>query len=111
MEKLLDELEITVKNLIKVDYERPNVTAEYSIMLVQIEKMKLTLHSEINKKIVKFTYKNYRGETRVRTVLPIDLCFGTSPYHEGEQWFLEGIDQDKKVTREFPMKDIKDWCE
>ena len=109
MKDLLNEFETLVKNLMKID--RPDTSSKYSVLLVQIEKMKLQLASSGNKKVVKFTYTNHRGETRVRTVEPIDLRFGDTPYHDGEQWFLEAKDKEKNVTREFAMKDIRNWKE
>ncbi len=60
-------------------------------------------------KQVSFTYTNWRGETKKRTVVPISIRFGISDYHEGEQWFLVAFDIEKGdlAIREFAMKDIE----
>lgn len=59
--------------------------------------------------IVQFTYLNHRGVESSRTVMPLSISFRTSPYHKGEQWFLEAFDLDKKERRDFAMKDISFW--
>jgi predicted DNA-binding transcriptional regulator YafY len=57
---------------------------------------------------LKFTYTNYAKVTAERTVMPIKVWFGKSPYHEDEQWFLEAYDTEKAVVRDFAMVDIRD---
>lgn len=56
--------------------------------------------------IMRFAYKNYRGEWSDRSVLPKKLWFGSSEYHEGEQWFLHGIDVEKGQGRDFALVDM-----
>lgn len=61
------------------------------------------------KKIVYIVYTNYRGETRVRKILPLRLWFGNTKWHPEEQWLLDAYDVEKEANRTFAMKDIRAW--
>jgi predicted DNA-binding transcriptional regulator YafY len=61
------------------------------------------------KKAVKIGYTNYKGETAERTIIPLELWFGSTEYHEEEQWLLKAFDLEKKAERNFAVKDIKSW--
>ena len=65
--------------------------------------------SDIEKRIVRFTYTNHRGETRTRIVRPIEIAFTYSTFHPEPQWVLTALDLGKNAIRSFAMKDIKDW--
>jgi predicted DNA-binding transcriptional regulator YafY len=58
---------------------------------------------------VRIDYTNYRGERRWRTILPLELVFGTFPHHEGAQWFLHAVDEERGLKRTFAMKDVHAW--
>ena len=62
-----------------------------------------------NKKTVQFKYCNYKGDLRIRKVIPAEIWFGTTEYHPGEQWFLKAFDVEKEDYRDFSMKDIVSW--
>jgi len=62
-----------------------------------------------NKKTVKIIYTNYKGETAERTIIPIELWFGSTEYHPEEQWLLKAFDVEKKAERNFAVKDVKGW--
>lgn len=64
-----------------------------------------------SKKVVKITYTNYKGETAERTIIPIELWFGSTEYHPEEQWLLKAFDLEKKAERNFAVKDIRSWHE
>lgn len=68
-----------------------------------------TMKKEIKKRVVKILYKNWRGETSLRTILPGDTVFGSNEWHPEEQWFLKALDLDKNAERIFAMKDISAW--
>lgn len=53
-----------------------------------------------------FVYKNWRGETARRHVLPIRIEFGPTDWHPEPQWHLVAHDLDKGTARFFAMKDI-----
>jgi hypothetical protein len=58
---------------------------------------------------VTFTYRNYRGETSTRLVIPSHLAFGATKWHLKPQWLLEAHDCLKNAPRTFAVKDISDW--
>jgi hypothetical protein len=53
-----------------------------------------------------FSYRNYRGETSVRRVIPLFPRFGSNQWHTEPQWLLHAIDLDKGEERQFAMKDM-----
>lgn len=53
--------------------------------------------------LIKFTYTNWRGETAVRTVLPLAIEFGETPEHPEQCWMLRSFCQDRKSHRNFMM--------
>lgn len=58
---------------------------------------------------VTFRYKNHRGESAIRTVLPRGIWYGKTQWHPTEQWFLAALDIDKDRERDFAMSDISEW--
>ena len=58
-------------------------------------------------KIVKFEYKNCKGERKIRTVVPSKIFFGKTPHITENEWILEGLDVDKGENRQFVMKHIQ----
>lgn len=65
-----------------------------------------------DKRQISFTYTNYKGETRLRTVVPVTIRFGLSEFHKGEQWFLTAFDVERECcpTREFAINDIEGFA-
>jgi len=55
---------------------------------------------------ISFVYKNWRGETALRTVLPIKLWYGHTDWHPQHQWLLKAIDLEKNEERDFALEDI-----
>lgn len=58
---------------------------------------------------VKILYTNWKGETAEHTIQPLELWFGATEYHPGEQWLLRAYDLEKNAERNFAMKDIERW--
>src|ERR1700733_867278 len=58
---------------------------------------------------IKVKYTNYRGETAVRTIIPLKLYVGSTEYHPGEQWLLEVWDVERDALRVYALKDISEW--
>ena len=56
--------------------------------------------------ILQFVYKNWKGETSTRKVIPYKNWFGSTEFHKDVQWFLHAFDVDKKEERNFAIKDI-----
>jgi len=57
-------------------------------------------------KSIKFEYKNYKGEIKIREVKPIGLKFGVTPNITEPEWLLEGMDLDKNEYRCFVLNHI-----
>ena len=55
---------------------------------------------------LQFTYRNYKGEVRDRTVTPLGVRFGATEWHPEPQWLLRAFDHDKQAEREFAMAGI-----
>lgn len=54
---------------------------------------------------IRFEYKNHRGETSTRAVLPQDMHYGTTPYHrEKDQFFMRAWDIEREAERWFAME-------
>ncbi len=60
--------------------------------------------------LVRFRYRNHRGEEAERRVRPIRLWFGSTSWHPSPQWLLEGFDLDRQATRDYAMANmISPW--
>lgn len=57
--------------------------------------------------ILKFEYKNYKGERKIRSVEPVRIFYGKTPNITENEWILEGYDQAKQSTRQFAMRHIQ----
>jgi len=55
---------------------------------------------------LRFEYKNWQGQTAVRTVMPIEVWYGKTEFHPDKQWFLRAMDVDKAEERNFAVRDI-----
>lgn len=53
-----------------------------------------------------FRYKNWRGETSMRSVIPISVTFEANEWHPQPQWLLHGHDLAKGARRTFAMANI-----
>lgn len=58
---------------------------------------------------VKIDYTNWRGERRVRRVLPLNFNYRASEWHNGEQWIMTAHDIEIDEQREFAMSGIHSW--
>lgn len=58
---------------------------------------------------IQVRYTNYRGQTEIRTIIPLRFCFGSTEYHPEEQWLLEVWDVQKNALRTYALKDIHQW--
>lgn len=58
---------------------------------------------------VTIIYKNWRGETAKRQIVPTHVWFGHTEWHKEDQWLLTAFDVDKKDARDFALKDIQEW--
>lgn len=56
--------------------------------------------------IVRFMYKNHRGQTRARTVSFIGLDYGSDEWYREPQFRLRGVDMENDNERSFAMNNI-----
>jgi predicted DNA-binding transcriptional regulator YafY len=61
------------------------------------------------RKAIGILYRNYRGETAERKIVPQRLWFGATEWHPEEQWLLDAIDLDKQAPRSFALRDIQSY--
>jgi len=55
---------------------------------------------------VRFTYTNWKGETRQRQAIFCRFYLGSNEWHPDQQWLVVGYDVEKKAERTFALKDI-----
>lgn len=55
---------------------------------------------------LKVNYKNYKGETSIRTIIPAKVHYGHTDYHKEDQWLMDVWDVDKDAPRTYSMMDI-----
>ncbi len=53
---------------------------------------------------LKFEYTNWKGQTSVRTVKPLEIWYGKTEWHPQRQWFLRAMDMGKNEERNFALK-------
>ena len=54
---------------------------------------------------IKVVYKNWRGETRSREVIPIRIESGSTQWHPETQWLLVATDVESGTEKQFALKD------
>lgn len=59
--------------------------------------------------IVEIVYTNWKGVTAKRRIVPKNIFYGSTEWHNEEQWLLNAFDIDKQADRAFAIKDIKSW--
>jgi hypothetical protein len=56
-------------------------------------------------------YTNWRGERRVRDILPLRIFFGSNEWHKEPQWLLEAVDPEDGKTKTFAFAGIHGFGE
>lgn len=51
-------------------------------------------------------YKNWKGKTDKRVIIPIKSYWGHTEFHTEDQFLLECYDVEKEANRTYAMKDI-----
>jgi hypothetical protein len=54
-------------------------------------------------------YTNFRGEKRVRRIVPLHIYFGKTKHHEYDQWLVCVNDVEKGEERVYALRDIEQW--
>ena len=60
-------------------------------------------------RVVKVRYKNWRGEVAVRTIVPVEVFWGKTDWHPGEQWLLKVWDIERNAERVYAFADIQEF--
>lgn len=50
-------------------------------------------------------YKNHRGETAVRSIIPLRVFYGQTDFHREPQWLLHCYDVDREAERTYALQD------
>ena len=58
---------------------------------------------------VTIRYRNYKGETAWRRIVPQRIWFGSTRWHPESQWIMEAIDLDKNSLRSFALRDVLEF--
>lgn len=58
--------------------------------------------------VLRFRYKNYKGEVADRSVIPLRTLVKSSKYHNDGKpcWIMTAWDLDKEEKRDFALQDI-----
>ena len=67
--------------------------------------------AESKKTQLRIEYTNWRGEASVRTIVPLNIWFGSTEWHPVEQWLMRAVDIEKDAERDFALTDIKKWLD
>lgn len=54
---------------------------------------------------IEVNYKNHRGETRKRLIIPNSIRFAATEHHPKPQWILSCLDLEKKAYRDYALAD------
>lgn len=58
-------------------------------------------------KVVVWMYVNWRGQARIRRVLPHSFRFGHTEFHPEDQWLISATDLEDSTLKEFALNGIK----
>jgi predicted DNA-binding transcriptional regulator YafY len=65
-----------------------------------------------HRRAVEIVYRNWRGETAPRRIVPLRLVFRRSAYKPGPpRWALEARCLERQARRSFVLEDILRWTE
>ena len=66
-------------------------------------------HPRVSSEDVTIDYTNHRGERFTRTIRPVRIWFGSTEWHDQDQWMLEAHDYSRNALRNFSLADIHRW--
>lgn len=58
--------------------------------------------NEINR----IEYTNWKGTTRKRSIIPLELEYGKTKFHPEEQWLVKAVDCEDRQIKFFALKDM-----
>lgn len=56
---------------------------------------------------LRMEYRNWRGETSERTIIPERLWYGVTQWHPVPCWLLSALDVEKGEMRDFALAECK----
>ena len=65
------------------------------------------MSEETPTKSIRMIYKNWRGETSERHIIPARLWFGRTEHHPELQYLLDALDLDKRAERTFALAECQ----
>ena len=105
IDELIDKNKIDLFNKYKEEKSELNYISWLEDELIKLLFNKETKSTEYTPTL-QFMYKNWKGETNIRNVIPYKLWFGSTEFHPENQWLLRAYDIEKCVERNFALKDI-----
>jgi len=75
---------------------------------MQLFDQRLWIETDASKEPALILYKNHRGETAWRRIIPHEIQFKETPWHP-PQWILQAMDLDKQEARSFAVANILEW--
>lgn len=72
----------------------------------EANRRKIVESGDTRGRVIRINYRNYKGETRLRTIIPASVWWGATEWHPEEQWLLEALDFEKGEMRDFALKDF-----
>jgi predicted DNA-binding transcriptional regulator YafY len=57
-------------------------------------------------KAITVRYKNWHGQTALRSIIPIEVSWGSTEWHPHAQWLLKVWDIERGDYRQYALKDI-----
>ena len=75
---------------------------------MQAEKNIIESSDVVLSRAIKVRYTNYRGEMAIRLVVPVQIYWGSTQYHPGDQWLLKVWDVERAAERIYAFKDINE---
>lgn len=68
-----------------------------------------TLHAVTSGREALIDYTNWKGQRAERTILPLQLWYGTTEQHPEPQWIVRAVDSEKQLLRDFTLHTIHYW--
>ena len=59
----------------------------------------------MSRHLITCTYRNWKGETRTRRLIPQEIIWGKTQWNPEEQWLMRAIDADTNEKRDFALRD------
>jgi hypothetical protein len=87
----------------------PN-TPGHADLMISPEAIDVALAANIVPQIM-VDYTNWRGERRVRDILPLRIFFGSNQWHKEPQWLMEVVEPDDSETKTLAFAGIHGFVE